>query len=212
MGFRSRRGGPAWMAVAIVLGLLADCATAPPQEPDNLCAIFREHHEWYEASVASSKRWGAPVHVPMAIIYQESGFESDARPAMRYFLGFIPYGRGSSAYGYSQAKSEAWNEYERETGWIFSSQDRDNFADAVDFVQWYIDKTHKINGVSKWDAYNQYLNYHEGRGGFARGSHKSNPALLKSAQKVDARARMYAAQYGKCRKELEKGWLARLFS
>lgn len=26
---------------------------------------------------------------------------------------------------------------------------------------WYIQKSQRVNGVSKWDAYGQYLNYHE---------------------------------------------------
>ncbi len=190
----------------LLTGLLAGCATAPPQDPDNLCAIFKENKDWYKASLKASKRWGAPVHVPMAIMYQESGFKHDARPPMRYFLGFIPYGRGSSAFGYSQAKTEAWKDYERETGWVFNGKDRDDFADAVDFVQWYIYKTHQVNGTSKWDTYNQYLNYHEGRGGYSRGTHTKKPWLLKIARKVDARGRNYAAQYGKCKDKLGKKW------
>ena len=48
---------------------------------------------------------------------------------------------------------------------------RDDFADALDFMGWYTSKSQKVNGISKWDAYNQYLNYHEGWGGFSRGSH-----------------------------------------
>ena len=43
--------------------------------------------------------------------------------------------------------------------------DRDDFDDALDFMGWFISKTYKVNGISKWDAYAQYLNYHEGWGG-----------------------------------------------
>jgi len=128
-----------WVRLALLVPVLLSygCATAPPEEPDNICEIFREKEDWHDASVSASKRWGGPVHLPMAIMYQESAFREDARPPMRYFLGFIPTGRGSSAYGYSQAQTPAWSDYQRESG--NSWADRDDFEDAVDFVQWYMD-------------------------------------------------------------------------
>ena len=57
------------------------------------------------------KKWGAPVPVPIAMMYQESSFKHDALPPRYYFLGFIPWGRVSSAYGYAQAKDETWADY-----------------------------------------------------------------------------------------------------
>jgi len=62
-------------------------------------------------------------------------------------LWIIPWGRVSSAYGYSQAKTPTWDDYERETGNSWAS--RDSFADAIDFMGWFIDKSHRVNGVSK---------------------------------------------------------------
>ena len=190
--------------------LVAACATAPPREPDNLCAIFEEKRDWYKASEAAANRWGAPVHVPMAIMYQESSFRHDARPPMRYFLGFIPLGRPSSAYGYSQAKTASWQDYQRESGngWA----DRNDFGDAVDFVQWYIDKSRRVNGVSKWDAYALYLNYHEGWTGYKRRTYANKSWLIDAARRVDARAKRYATQYNSCKKKLEGGWFSNIFS
>jgi hypothetical protein len=156
---------------ATVVLSLAGCATSPPQEPDDLCAIFKEHRSWYEAAVDTREKWGVPVHVPLAMMYQESSFKHNAAPPMEYFLGFIPTGRASDAYGYAQAKTMTWDDYVRETGNSWSS--RSDFDDAMDFMGWFIYKTHKINGVSKWDAKNQYLNYHEGWGGYKRGSYKA---------------------------------------
>lgn len=92
---------------------------------------------------------------------RESSFVHDAQPPMQYFL-FIPTGRASSAYGYAQVKDETWADYQRETGNGWS--DRDDFADAIDFMGWYTHKAQRLNGTSKWDAYGQYLNYHEGWG------------------------------------------------
>ncbi|SDZ93614.1 hypothetical protein [Alkalimonas amylolytica] len=188
--------------------LLAGCSTPPPQNSSNLCDIFKEHRAWYKAAANTRDKWGVPIHVPMSMMFQESSFRHNARPPMRYFLGFIPYGRASSAYGYSQAKTETWADYQRETNRRFAS--RGNFADAIDFMGWYMDKTYRINGVSKWDAYNQYLNYHEGWGGFQRGTYRNKTWLISVARRVDDRAQMYATQLASCEKELQRGWFRRL--
>lgn len=193
----------------LILALLGGCASAPPKDPDNICAIFREHRDWYEAALDTQEKWGVPVHVPLAMMYQESSFKHDAAPPMEYFLGFIPIGRASDAYGYAQAKTMTWDDYVRETGNSWSS--RSDFDDAMDFMGWFITKTHKINGVSKWDARAQYLNYHEGWGGYRRGTHKSKKWLIKVAARVDERSRRYAAQYKGCKEELDSSWLYRLF-
>ncbi len=151
---------PARLALLLCLLALAGCAsTRPPGDPENICAIFREKPDWHDAALKVQEKWGAPVQVPIAMMYQESSFRHDALPPRYYFLGFIPWGRVSSAYGYAQAKDETWSDYKREAGGWFSS--RDNFADSLDFMGWYMSKTQRINGVSKWDAYGQYLNYHE---------------------------------------------------
>lgn len=195
----------------IILGLsavLTGCATPPPQNKSDICEIFRENRSWYKASANASDKWGVPIAVPISFMYQESGFRHNARPPMRYFLGFIPYGRASSAYGYSQAKTPTWDDYVKDTGRLFAS--RSNFADAVDFIGWYIDKTHQVNKVSKDDAYRLYLNYHEGWGGYRRGSHQQKAWLLRTARQVDDRARIYQQQLKGCEKELQRGWLRRL--
>ncbi len=176
----------------------------PPAEPDNLCAIFEEKQDWYEAALETRERWGAPVHIPMAIMYQESSFRYDAAPPMEYVLWIIPVGRASNAYGFSQAKTPVWEEYQEETGNHFA--DRDDFEDAIDFVGWYMNRSAKMNKVSKWDAYAQYLNYHEGQGGYRRGTYQSKTWLKQVARKVEARAKRYSEQYWGCKDELDSGW------
>ena len=201
-----------WLSTTLLcasIGLLSGCATSPPKSPDNLCDIFQEHRSWYEAVKDTRDKWGVPVHVPLAMMYQESSFKHNAAPPMEYFLGFIPIGRASDAYGYAQAKTMTWDDYVRETGNSWSS--RSNFDDAMDFMGWFIYKTNKINGVSKWDARAQYLNYHEGWGGYRRGTYKSKAWLVKVAAKVDDRAKRYAAQYKTCQEDLDSSWLWRLF-
>lgn len=121
------------LSMPALLLALAGCATKPPANPDNLCEIFREKPKWHEAALKMQQRWGAPVQVPMAMMYQESSFKHDALPPRYYFLGFIPWGRVSSAYGYAQAKDETWADYKREAGGWGAS--RDDFADAALHVQ-----------------------------------------------------------------------------
>lgn len=192
----------------LALGV-AGCASAPPREPDDLCAIFRERRGWHDAAREAEARWGAPLALPMAILYQESGFRAKARPPMRFFLGLVPLGRGSSAYGYAQAQGPAWNDYRRESGNGWAG--RSDFDDAIDFVQWYIHKSHRTNGIAKTDGFRQYLNYHEGWTGYRRGHWRGNAGLLAAARRVEARAARYARQYAGCRHELKRGWLRRLF-
>jgi hypothetical protein len=186
------------------LAWLSGCATSPPRNPDDICAIFREKEDWYEAALDVQKKWGVPVQVPFAMLYQESGFRYDARPPRYYFLGFIPWGRVSSAYGYAQIKDETWDDYVSQNGRWFAS--RDDFDDAMDFMGWYINKTQKLNGVSKWDAYGQYLNYHEGWGGYRAKSYERKPWLVRVAHKVQARADRFRKQYAGCKDELDSGF------
>lgn len=188
--------------------LITACAGTPqPQSIGDVCSIFNENPNWYRAAKKSIEKRGGNLHVPMAIIYQESSFKGKARPPKSKILGFIPGKRASNAYGYAQALKGTWGEYQKDSG--DSGADRDNFADAFDFILWYMDKSYKRNNVSKWDAYSHYLNYHEGQGGFSRGSYKSKPWLIKTARAVDARANRYASQLLKCTENLDKkkrGW------
>ncbi|HIE2362591.1 TPA: glycosyltransferase [Pseudomonas aeruginosa] len=74
------------LSMPALLLALAGCATKPPANPDNLCEIFREKPKWHEAALKMQQRWGAPVQVPMAMMYQESSFKHDALPPRYYFL------------------------------------------------------------------------------------------------------------------------------
>lgn len=197
------------LLVFLLLPLFASCVSTSVRQPNNLCAIFEDNKSWYKAAKRSAKRWSGPIHIPMAIMHQESSFRAKAKPSMRYFLGFIPIGRASSAYGYSQALDSTWKAYQKDAGSWFS--DRDDFSNAYDFIQWYMHQSNVRNGVSKWDAYAQYLNYHEGHGGYARGTYKDKSWLINVAKKVDARARNYGAQLKSCQPSLDRGGWFGLF-
>lgn len=188
-----------------LLALLTGCATSPPSNVDNVCAIFREKDDWYEDAKQSRDRWGVPVTVMMAIMHQESRFVATAKPPRRKIFGFIPGPRPSDAYGYSQAKDSTWDWYQKSSGNY--GADRDDFDDAIDFVGWYCHTSLKQNGIPTNDAFRQYLAYHEGHGGYRKKSYRSKAWLVDVARKVDSRAKKYNQQLSGCRESLEsRSW------
>ncbi len=203
-----RRIEPAIVIVFVcfaLAGLLVSCSHAPPRNIVDSCRIFEEKSSWYEAARDSYQKWGVPIHVQLAIIYQESRFVHDAKPPRTRLLWVIPWRRLSSAYGYGQIKDSTWKWYLKSTGRRWA--DRDDFDDVVDFIGWYGSMSHRLLGISKWDAYSQYLAYHEGQGGYRRKSYLKKPWLQKVARKVDLRAKNYYAQLKRCEADLgKKGW------
>jgi hypothetical protein len=184
-------------ALIFIIVLLGSCATQQPKNINNACSIIHENPDWYYSMVDSYNRWGVPMNVQMAFIRQESSFRSDARPSMKYYLGFIPAGRASSAYGYSQALDGTWKHYKRETKQSFVS--RSNFDDATDFIGWYLNNVHNKTGISKTNSYDLYLAYHEGIAGYKRGSHKNNSFLKNYARKTSDIAQKYSGQLKSCK-------------
>ena len=198
-GRRARKAATLMCAV-----LMVSCSTAPPTNVEDICAIFDEKGRWYKAALKSEKRWGTPVHVQLAIIRQESSFQFNAKPPRGKLLGFIPWRRPSDAYGYAQALNSTWDRYRKDTGRRFA--DRDDFADAIDFVGWYTDVSARTVGISKWDPYNQYLAYHEGQTGWKQRSYRNKGWLKEVARTVDYRAKEWGAQLSRCEDELDDGW------
>lgn len=188
-------------AMAILL-LLAACGNTgggrAPNDLENACSIVSQNPNWLREMKRTERKWGVPVHVQMATIFQESRFVSDARPPFRYALGVIPFGRQSSALGFSQALDATWREYQEDQNAFRAKRTR--FGDAVDFMGWYMDGSEKRVGVSKFDTRNQYLAYHEGRTGFARGSFNRKAWLVRIAGETAARGERYRAQLISCGK------------
>lgn len=183
-------------AVSAVAALSA-CASAPRQIND-ICAVFAEQDgflsSWQSQAERASGKYGVPVHLLMATVRKESGFKSNARPPRKYYLGFIPGKRASSAYGYSQALDGTWAQYVSESGnW---GARRGNFDDAVDFVGWYHAKSADTLGIDKADAYRLYLAYYSGWSAYKRGSF--SPGLQRYARETAAMSDRYAAQLSQC--------------
>lgn len=190
---------------AILLVTLHACASNPPDEPEDLCAIFDEKGSWYKHARAAEKRWGMPVPVGMSFIYKESSYRSDARPDRDKLLWVIPWTRPSSAFGYAQATNEAWKDYKRDTGRKFVG--RDDIRDALDFIGWYNDRSHRMLGLDKADAYSLYLAYYVGPTGYRKGVWKGQSAVQGYARRVADRAYRYQKQLGRCEKKLKRGFL-----
>lgn len=186
---------------AICMGLtllvaLGSCASNPPGQQDNICAVFAQKGSWHKSARKAERRWGMPVHVGMAFLHKESSYVANAKPPRRRILGLVPWTRLSSAYGYAQATDEAWQDYERDTTRWFV--DRDDFSDAIDFVGWYNARSAKTLGIARRDAYHLYLAYYSGVSGYRNGHWKRSPRIQDYARRVAAQAARYETQLKRC--------------
>ncbi|MEM0937623.1 MAG: lytic transglycosylase [Pseudomonadota bacterium] len=189
------------LAALGLLVVLVACGArdlSPPRDLDNACSIVRERPSYLRAMRATERNWNVPVPVQMAIIHQESKFDGDAETPFRWELGVIPVGRISTAYGYSQALDGTWQAYKDATGNRRARRDR--IRDATDFMGWYMNETQRRNGIALDDARRQYLAYHDGWTGYARGSYRSKGWLLNVSNRVASRAQTYEGQLRSCGK------------
>ena len=185
----------------VLMVFVAGCGSSNYSAPNNLndaCSIVDQRPKYLSAMKRTERRWGVPVAVQMATIYQESKFIGNARTPIQYSMGVIPMGRQSSAYGYSQALDGTWKDYQRAEGGRGAR--RDDIDDATDFMGWYFSKSREELGIALSDTRNQYLAYHEGRTGFRRGSYNKKSWLLRISREVADRAVMYDTQLRFCGK------------
>ncbi len=191
---------PLALLLIVCAVILGGCATRPPQQQDNICSIFNQHPRWYDYALASERRWGTPIAVQMAFVQQESSFRARARPERNRILGIIPGRRPSSARGFAQAQDPAWQDYQQATG--RRGARRSNMRDALDFIGWYNDVSHRRLGLAKNDAFHLYLAYHDGHTGFQRGGWRNNQQLQGIARRVEQRAATYQRQLPACESRL----------
>ncbi|PRY20902.1 hypothetical protein CLV78_11156 [Aliiruegeria haliotis] len=190
-----------FLSAVCVLMLLAGCGggnKVSPSNLDNACSIVKQRPKYLRAMKKTEKKWGVPVPVQMAVMHQESKFDGDARTPLQWQLGVIPMGRQSSAFGYSQALDGTWDHYRTSTG--NRGAKRDKIRDATDFMGWYMNETKRRNGIPLSDARRQYLAYHEGWTGYARGSYRAKGWLVSVSSRVGDRAVMYDRQLRSCGK------------
>ena len=181
----------------LIFSLLVSCSSIP-KNTQNACSIFSERYLWYKHAKNSSEKYGVPVHLILAFVNKESGFNRWAKPERTKLFKIIPYKRPSSSFGYSQAIKGTWKQYKDETGNKYALRTR--FKDSVDFIGWYTNKTEKILKVSKKDAFRQYIAYHEGWGNYK--NYKSNNKVILIAKKVQKQSSKYKNQLSNCQKVL----------
>lgn len=185
--------------LVIALLVLGGCATQPARIND-ACAVFEEKggwfNNWYRQSKRVTKQFGVPVPILMATIRTESGYRARAKPPRTKILGFIPWTRPSSAFGYAQAVDSTWQNYQQATG--RHGADRHDFGDAVHFVGWYHHQSHQKVGIPLDDAYSLYLAYYLGRTGYRRQAWEDHPTARRAASRVARRAEKYRRQIRAC--------------
>jgi len=173
-----------------------------PKYPSNACKIFGERYLWYKHSKKSSEVYGAPIHIILAFVNKESGFNRWAKPKRKRIFKVIPYKRPSSSFGYSQAVKGTWEQYKNETNNPLALRSR--FKDSVMFIGWHINKTNKINKIPFNDAYRQYLNYYLGWNGYAKKKYKTDKKSIIFAKSVEKKSKIYKKQLQGCQKALNR--------
>ena len=91
----------------IIFFFITSCSSVP-KYPSNACKIFGERYLWYKHAKKSSEKYGAPIHIILAFVNKESGFNRWAKPKRTKLFKVLPYKRPSSSFGYSQAVKKTW--------------------------------------------------------------------------------------------------------
>jgi len=185
----------------ITLFFLVSCSSIP-KYPQNACKIFGQNYLWYKSIKKSSETYNVPIHIILAFVNKESGFNRWAKPPRTKIFKIVPYKRPSSSFGYSQAVKKTWELYKSETDNSLALRTR--FKDSVMFIGWYINKTNKINKIPRDDAYRQYLNYYLGWGSYAKKLYKTDKKSIIFAKKVKQQSKVYKNQLKECQKQLNR--------
>jgi len=188
----------------ILLFFLTSCSSVP-KYPQNACKIFGQKYLWYKSTKKSSDTYGAPIHIILAFVNKESGFNRWAKPKRKKLFKILPYKRPSSSFGYSQAVNKTWELYKTETNNPLALRTR--FKDSVMFIGWYMSKTKKINKISLNDSYRQYLNYYLGWGNYAKKTYKTDKKAIIYAKKVQEQSKIYKNQLTECQKNLNNKYI-----
>ena len=188
----------------ILLFFITACSSVP-KYPQNACKIFGQNYFWYKSAKKSSETYGAPIHIILAFVNKESGFNRWAKPQRKKLFKVIPYKRPSSSFGYSQAVKKTWELYKEETNSPLALRAR--FKDSVMFIGWYMQKTKKINKIPLNDSYRQYLNYYLGWGSYAKKTYKTDKKAIIFAKSVEKQSKIYKSQLTECQKSLNNKYI-----
>ena len=146
---------------------------------EGVCAVLDAHPGWAQAVAGAANRWGAPPALLLSFIRQESNFRAGL-------------GRKAGVYGYAQAAPATWALYRQDSD--RPDADRNNFADSIDFVAWYVSGTLERTGAPYSKVAAHYLAY-------SRGPAPIGPAhmgSLRNAARVVGYAKAYERDLAAC--------------
>ncbi|MDC0534635.1 transglycosylase SLT domain-containing protein [Francisellaceae bacterium] len=177
------------------IGLLAGCSSSVDLEGVNIqngCQIIQKVPKWGKDLHNVQKKWGVPPSLVLAIIFQESSFNPDAKNST------------SSAYGYAQVINGTWTEYKKA---VDKDASRSDFDDSADFIGWYLNRIKNKYKLAWSNSANLYMAYMLGESGYKKfitgnGSEQQKQswaAKYKIAQKVAANAETYKKQMLECK-------------
>ncbi len=169
-----------------------------PSNPNDICSVFQEKRGWFKWAIRAEERWNIKLAILMAVIYKESSFDRNARPPRKRLLVIFPGRRPSTALGYAQALRGTWSDYQKASNRKNSS--RKNFGDSIDFVGWYLDRAARDLMISRSDAKNLYVAYHDGIAGYRSKRWTMNKWLNSAASKVERQAALYQVQLDHCKR------------
>lgn len=180
----------------IIASLLLFLLPLPMFGSQTICQLLAENPGWYKAAQQAEQHWHVPVSDLMAIIWQESRYGKTATPEHSKWLKWLPWIGAKNALGYAQATNVTWFDYCQSRGRLRA--DRSHFADAVDFVGWYLARAHKVLNIDKTDIYHLYLAYHEGLSGYRSKKWEEKFWLKRVAKKVERQQKFYQQQIKNC--------------
>lgn len=168
-----------YLLLVISIIIISSCSEKT-QVNDNMgaCEILAQHSSWKKSLKTAQQNYNLPPAFAMAIIYQESRFNADAKS------------KYSSAYGYAQAIDGTWKHFQQD---VKSNAKRNNFDDSVQFIGWYMSQLSKSLKLRMTDSKNLYMAYMLGATGFKRyqaGTFK-NKAKLEEDKKIATKVSGY---------------------
>ena len=155
-----------------------------------VCEILAQHSSWKNSLKTAQEKYNLPPAFAMAIIYQESRFDAEAKS------------KYSSAYGYAQAIDGTWKHFQQD---VKSNAKRNNFNDSVQFIGWYMSQLSKSLKLRMTDSKNLYMAYMLGATGFKRykaGTFKNKAKIeedKKIATKISNYTKIYQSQLKNCK-------------
>lgn len=180
------------LTAALAAFFFMGCSTQPPANPNNLCSVFQDKDSWYVAAHKVHAKYGIPIDTAIAILAQNSKRSNQDNGLFESLTSAVGLGNE----GFLVVSDEIWQQYKDEAGNFLS--DRGSFADALDFMGWYMNKAKEKSGIALFDAYNQYLVYREGFDAFNTRSYTAKVWLLNEASEVRNRALEYRKQLLRC--------------